>query len=182
MRINKLNYKRKDRVKQLGFTLIEVMIVLVIALGIYGIASGKIASALGWSSDTEEDGNISQLYSNAKALKTASGYGASGTNLVLSLISAKGIPGNMTVTSNVPYNDWGGAVTVVSTGQGFTIGYSDVPQDACIKIATKANKGGTFASVQVNSATAQTSEYTSAQAQIDCSSSTNNTMTFTSSS
>jgi prepilin-type N-terminal cleavage/methylation domain-containing protein len=171
-----------DLKKQQGFTALEVTVVLIIGLLIIALAASHFTQLFGKSNDSEELGNIETLMGNTKALKTASGYGASGTSLVSQLIAAGGIPSNMTVIASVPYNDWNGAVTVVSTGNGFTIGYVAVPQSDCIALATKVSKGGEFASTQVNAAATVTGVYTSAQATTDCSSANANTITWTSAS
>lgn len=158
---------------QKGFTALELIVVLIVGLGIIALAASKMDMMFGGSNLSEEVGNVNTLLSNAKSLKTSSGYGTSGTNLVPSLINANGIPKNMVVTGGIPYNVWGGAVTILSTGPGFTIGYTNVPQDACIKLATKSNRGGTFATIKVGAAAAVTGEYTTAQATTDCSGATN---------
>lgn len=46
----------------------------------------------------------------------------------------------MSVSSGVVYNVYGGSVTVSSTGMGFSITTSKLPQDACITLATKIAK------------------------------------------
>ncbi|CAG9170075.1 type 4 pilus major pilin [Cupriavidus pinatubonensis] len=172
------NWKAKEGQK--GFTALELIVVLIVGLGIIALAASRMDMLFGNSNVNEETANLSTLLSNTRNLKTISGYGAAGANLVPQLISTNGLPKNMTVTAGVPYNVWGGAVTVISNGLTHSIGYATVPQDACVKMATKGNKGGVFASVKVNAATAVTGEYTTAQATTDCSSATANTITWTS--
>ncbi|HCE9846023.1 TPA: pilus assembly protein PilX, partial [Pseudomonas aeruginosa] len=70
----------------------------------------------------------------------SSGYGSSGTNLIPSLIAINGVPKNMSVSSGVVYNVYGGSVTVSSTGMGFSITTSKLPKDACITLGTKIAK------------------------------------------
>ncbi len=74
-------------------------------------AAGMFSS----SNANEEQRNISVIAANARALKTSSGYGSSGTNLIPSLIAINGVPKNMSVSSGVVYNVYGGSVTVSST-------------------------------------------------------------------
>jgi prepilin-type N-terminal cleavage/methylation domain-containing protein len=154
--------------RQKGFTALELIVVLIVGLGIIALAASKMDLLFGNANISEEISNINTLLSNTKNLKTVSGYGATGTDLIPELISTSGIPKNMTLADGLPYNVWGGAVAVTSSGTGFAIVYQRVPQDACIKLATKTNKGGTFATVQVNDAHAITGEYTAAQANTDC--------------
>ncbi len=77
------------------------------------------------------------------------------TNLIPSLIAINGVPKNMSVSSGVVYNVYGGSVTVSSTGMGFSITTSKLPQDACITLATKIAKN-TFEQTKINSGSAIT--------------------------
>lgn len=158
---------------QKGFTALELIVVLIVGLGIITLAASKMDMMFGGSNLSEEIDNVNTLMSNTKSLKTSSGYGAATTNLVPALINSDGIPKNISVVSNVPYNVWGGAIAIVSTGTGFTISYAGVPQEACIKMATKSNRSGAFSQVKVGAAAAVTNEYTTAQATTDCSGTTN---------
>ncbi|WP_350337589.1 type 4 pilus major pilin [Pseudomonas aeruginosa] len=115
---------------------------------------------------------MSVIAANARALKTSSGYGSSGTNLIPSLIAINGVPKNMSVSSGVVYNVYGGSVTVSSTGMGFSITTSKLPQDACITLATKIAKN-TFEQTKINSGSAITGEVTTAAATQACSSDSN---------
>ncbi|EPQ5199368.1 type 4 pilus major pilin, partial [Pseudomonas aeruginosa] len=101
-----------------------------------------------------------------------SGYGSSGTNLIPSLIAINGVPKNMSVSSGVVYNVYGGSVTVSSTGMGFSITTSKLPKDACITLGTKIAKN-TFEQTKINSGTAITGEVTTAAATQACSSDSN---------
>jgi len=165
---------------QRGFTALELIVVLIVGLGVIAVVASKFDMLFGGSNVNEEVSDIGTLLANTKGLKTVSGYGVSGTNLIPQLIAAGGIPKNMSIVSGVLYNTWGGTVAVTSTGPGFSIGYTGTPEEACVKLSTKANKGGTFASVKVNSAASVSGEYTSAQATTDCSSPTANSITWTS--
>ena len=107
--------QRTSRPTQGGFVSIEMIIVLIIiAIGASAAAAGMFSS----SNANEEQRNISVIAANARALKTSSGYGSSGTNLIPSLIAINGVPKNMSVSSGVVYNVYGGSVTVSSTGMG----------------------------------------------------------------
>lgn len=154
--------------RQRGLTLLEVMAALVIAGVIAAVVLSQMDSAFSSSSATEELSNLNALYSNVRSLKTASGYGASGTDIVPVLVQAKGVPKNMNVSGGTLFNSFGGAVAIASTGNGFTVSYANTPQDACIKLVTKTSKSGIFSSTKVGGATAVTGEYTAAQAGTDC--------------
>lgn len=163
--------QRTSRPTQGGFVSIEMIIVLIIiAIGV-GLGLAAAAGMFSSSNANEEQRNISVIAANARALKT-SGYGSSGTNLIPSLIAINGVPKNMSVSSGVVYNVYGGSVTVSSTGMGFSITTSKLPQDACITLATKIAKN-TFEQTKINSGSAITGEVTTAAATQACSSDSN---------
>ncbi|PAU63309.1 pilus assembly protein PilX [Pseudomonas sp. PIC25] len=162
---------------QHGFISIEMMIgLIIIAIGI-GLAVSRGAGLFGSSNISEEQSNLATLTTNTRALKGSNGYGTSGTNLVPSLIAVNGVPKNMSVVSGVLYNVYGGSVTVVSTGMGFTITSSSLPKDACIALATRAAKNE-YEQTKINSGSAVSGEVTTVSATTACSSSAN-TITWT---
>lgn len=164
--------QRTSRPTQGGFVSIEMIIVLIIiAIGV-GLGLAAAAGMFSSSNANEEQRNISVIAANARALKTSSGYGSSGTNLIPSLIAINGVPKNMSVSSGVVYNVYGGSVTVSSTGMGFSITTSKLPQDACITLATKIAKN-TFEQTKINSGSSITGEVTTAAATQACSSDSN---------
>ncbi len=173
------NYSMK---KQDGFTAVELIVVLIVGLGIIALAAGKMDMLFGNSNVSEEVSNLNTLLANTRSLKTASGYGASGTDLTAQLVAVNGVPRNMTVTSGVLYNLWGGKVLVASTGTGFAVTPQGVPQEACIKLATKISKVGIFSSITINANSAIASEIPTATATTQCSSASANAITFTSNS
>lgn len=165
---------------QKGLTIIEVMIALVVAIAIWAMATGRMSMLFGRSDVTTEQGNMTTLMSNARELKTISGYGATGTNLVPTMISRGYVPDNMSVVGGIIYNVWGGAVEISSLGIKYSVKFNAVPKEACNALATKSNTGTQFSSLQVNSAAAVIGEYTSAKAATDCSADLTNTLTWTS--
>lgn len=165
---------------QSGFTIIEVLVVLIVGLGILAMSTGKIDMLFGSSGLAEEVSNINTLLPNIKSLKSSSGYGAAGTDLTTQLSAIGGIPKNITVVSNVMYNSWNGAITPASTGIGFTITDNALPQDVCIKMATKSSKSGAFSSIQINGNAAIVGEITSAIATTQCNSASANVIIFAS--
>jgi type II secretory pathway pseudopilin PulG len=168
--------------KEGGFTAVELIVVLIVGLGIIALAAGKMDMLFGNANLSEEISNVNTLFANARALKTSSGYGASGTDLTAQLTAVNGVPRNMSVSGGVIYNLWGGSVPVVSTGTGFTVTQNMVPQDGCIKMSTRISKGGTFSTIKINANSAVTGEITSAMATTQCNSAASNTIIFTSNS
>jgi hypothetical protein len=69
--------------------------VLIIGLTIIAWGASRIDRLFGKSKLSEGLSDVNLLLVNTKDLKTNSGYGASGTDLVPLLISTNGIPKNM---------------------------------------------------------------------------------------
>ncbi|MRK19099.1 type 4 pilus major pilin [Pseudomonas sp. JG-B] len=74
----------------------------------------------------------------------------------------------MSVTGGALFNAFGGSVTVVSTGIGFTITSADLPKKACVNAAKGIGRGAQF-STRINAGTAIVGEVTSAAATTGCS-------------
>lgn len=167
------NFKKvKGPSKQAGFGALEVMVAL-------GVGLLVVLGAIAWKSKMDNSSNnqaevenIASLIANIKQLKTASGYGASGADLIPLLINSEGVPGSMAKTSNSVANVWGGAVTLVSTGLGYTLTYAGVPTANCLFLSTQANNGNGM-SLRINGGAAISGEVTSAAADAACSSNSN---------
>jgi type II secretory pathway pseudopilin PulG len=169
--MKKLN-KQHMKTRQAGFGALEVMIALI-------IGSLVIIGAVGWyqsldtkSKNSDELTNLATLMTNTRQMKTSSGYGTSGTNLVPVLSNAGGIPDTMEYASSVLYNAWGGTVTVLSNGQTFTITYTGLPAENCIFLASKG-AASSSQQTRINSGTAITGEVTSIAASSSCNTATN---------
>jgi hypothetical protein len=156
-----------------GFLSIEAMVVLTVVLILLGIAAARSDMLTGSSSAFEEVGNIQSLYASTKGLKTTTGYGAAGTDLVSQLIASNGVPKNMTVSGGQLYNSAGGTMSVVSTGAGFSVTTNGVARDSCIKQVTNISRGGAMATTQINSNSAISGEVGSSVASTQCVSGTN---------
>lgn len=158
--------------KQGGFGALEVMIAIV--MGIFAVI-GAIAwysKLTNTSNNNEELQNISSIITNTRQVKTQSGYGPTGTNLIPVLIAGEGIPENMQKSGSTVSNLWGGAVTNVSTGSGYNMTYAGVPDSNCIFLATKSANSNSL-TIRINGGTAITGEVTSIAATSACTSGTN---------
>lgn len=124
-----------------GFTLIEVMVVLVIGIIVIAVAAGGIGRAFASNEATTETRNINDLMANIQTLKGSDGY--SSVNMAL-LARVDGIPASLTNsdTGTDVLNSWSGAVTVKGNANAFTISYAAVPEAACIQLATKTAEAG----------------------------------------
>lgn len=157
---------------QNGMSTVEVLFILIVAAIVLFVAVQKGYSLFGRQTNNVEQSNVAELIMNTRSLKSTQGYGASGTNLVPQLIATNGIPSGLTISSNMPFNSWNGAVTVVSAGVSFTITYQNVPQDSCVMLATKVAKNQGF-TTRINSGSATSGEITPAVATAGCSSDSN---------
>ena len=79
--------------RQRGFLELSTLFVLiVVALGI-ALAVANGLGLLGSSDVSNEQSNVGTLIANTRKLKSSSGYGTSGTNLVSQLVTTKGESG-----------------------------------------------------------------------------------------
>lgn len=163
-----------------GFVSVEVIFVVVVVLGLLALGASKTSILTGGAEVTEELSNLQALYSATKELKTASGYGTSGANLVTQLSANDSFPKNIAFVGGVPKNVYGGTITITSTGSGFQIGEASLTQKACIQLATKISRGGTFSNASINGGATITGEVTSAVASTQCVSGSSNAVTWTS--
>lgn len=158
--------------KQDGLSLIEMMFIILIAIIVIGgaIAFGYKQMAKQQESAIQEA--IATLMVNTKALRGSNGYGSTGTNLMPSLIAIDAVPDAMSVSGTTVTNSYGGAVTVVSTGMGFTLTNAGLDQAACIGLATKIGRSAFF-TTRINGGSAIAGEVTAAQATAGCTGTTN---------
>ena len=172
------NTPAAPRHKQKGMTLIEMGVVIILILIVMALASGRVGAIFGKNEQAEEVAALTQLIVNTKSLRSAGGYGSSGSNLVPALIATDGVPKSMPIQSNTLRNTWGQTVTVVSTGLGFAVTTSGVPKAACVEVANKVSRGGAM-QTKVNSSPLTNGEVSSIDASTQCSSDDDNTIGFT---
>lgn len=155
-----------------GFGALEVMIALMIGAIVIIGAVAWYAKLTNNSNNGDELSNISSLLTNTRQLKTASGYGASGTDLIPTLLNGGGVPDNMQKSGGAVFNAWDGAVTIKSTGTGFTLTYAGLPPQNCIFFATKASNSSSI-TTSINGGTPTAGEITSVAASAACTGATN---------
>lgn len=170
MKRNNPSFRRNVR----GLTLIELIIAIIIGLGFLAAVAGTISSATSKSDISADAQGVTGLIANTKTLRAGGSYGASGTNLVPSLIAMKGVPTTLTVSGTSVLNNWGGSITVVSNGAGFTTTTAGVPQEACIEEALKLSKA--MYTTAINGGAAVAGQVSQAQAVAGCTNETSNTI------
>lgn len=170
---------RTSRHHQRGVTLIEGIVFLIIGIVVLAAAAAGISKIFGTNEISEETSNIANLITNTKVLRSAGSYGTTGDDLIPQLVATNGIPKGMTVNGGALSNNWGGAVSVDSTGGGFTITYaSPMPQEACIQLAEKISRGGAVRTT-INAGAAIAGQVSTAAATTACLDTGNNTLVFT---
>lgn len=157
--------------KQRGFLSIDGLFWLMLVVVALGFILWMSWRMLGSSDVAIEQSNVSTLIANTKKLKGSTGYGASGQNLVPSLIAIEGT-GSMGISGSALVNQWNGPVTVVSNGMTFTITEGGVPRSACITLATKVAKDRQTTTA-INGGSTSTGEVHSTAATTSCSSDSN---------
>jgi Tfp pilus assembly protein PilV len=159
--------------KQLGISVLEVVISLavigLIVAGAVGLGSGAFSSqsTVGMTQEvTSIRNNVKGLYSKSTSYGTAS--------LNSQLIDTKAFPDYLKIdtTTSTVTNSFNGTISVTGASSNFTIAYTLVPKDICVKHIAQAGSGG-LQSVSVNGATALTVPVTPAQAQTACDTATN---------
>lgn len=158
---------------QHGAGAIELLVFLFVSILVV------VAGVAWWNSLTSrannqgELENIASLMTSVRSLKTASGYGPTGGNLVPVLTNGGGIPETMQLSGTSVFNVWGGAVTVASTGTGYTLTYAGVPAAACIFLAAKAPNSGGLSSLKINGGQALVGEVSAVNASAGCTTDSN---------
>jgi prepilin-type N-terminal cleavage/methylation domain-containing protein len=165
--------KRKAR----GFTLIELMIVLVIIAVAALFILGRSATARDDSEVNAETANVAHIIAKTEQLRSGGSFGAAGTNLVPLLINKEAFPKSMSISGTTVSHGWNGAVTIVSTGPSFSVTYAAVPKKVCSSMAVNQSQTGSV-STKINAATAVVGAVSAVTADTDCSAATN-TITWT---
>lgn len=163
------------RIRQRGLTLIEAAMVLVIFTLVIAGVMIYYQSASSNQRTNEAMGQLAQVQQAVRAMYAGSpNYAGISTTVIA---QGKNLPGKMvsgttirhafnnTVAIN-PANISGG------TANGFSVLFSGVPADACIKLLT-VDLGTGLADIQVGSGTA-TASFTPATATAACATDTNN--------
>ncbi|MGX9960647.1 type 4 pilus major pilin [Xanthomonas euvesicatoria] len=166
------NYTRRHTLQR-GMTLIEMMVVLAL-IGLL-VAGALVASAKGWFGNkvTSDIKQLSSLMAETKKLQGVDGYGTSGTNLVPTLIANGGVPADMTKSGSTILNKFGGTVTIVSTGLGYTVTSPGYETDACMEVSRALSTAGSGLTTRINGGTATTGQISAASATTSCSSDSN---------
>lgn len=171
--------RRHSHGKQHGFTFFELVIVLIVI----GIAGGIVASrgsgTVTSSRITTEGTTIGDLTAAARLLRDRGGYTVGDLFPQLRNMGETGIPRALSDDGTTVTNTFGGTVTLVGTGPGFTITYGGkLPQEACVQLAMRHSNGGGV-TTKINAAAAVTGPVSTAVATATCVAGDGNTLSFT---
>lgn len=127
--------------RQRGASLLEGIaylgIAAIVVIGAVSLLTGAFSSAKS-NQATEE---VIGLRTSVRKLYMGQTYPTAATAIVQTLITAKAAPGTLAqdATNNTLKNSWGGSVSIVGAGNGFTITYAGIPQDVCVSMLSGAN-------------------------------------------
>lgn len=117
-----------------GFTLIEVLVVLVIGLLITVAAAASFGRVFSNNDVSGEARNIHTMMAAGRALHGPGGYPA---DLMPVLKSNGDLPKYATDNGGNSVHTWGGVVTALGTNSGFEVAYASVPKPPCVAFSPK---------------------------------------------
>lgn len=131
-----------------GFTLTEVLAVLVVGVLVMAVVAAGISKAFGSNEIVAESRNIHDLLAASRGTREPTGFPSD----LLAVLEASGnLSGLSSDGAGNYFHTWNGPVTVAGNTGSFVITYGAVPYAACIKLAAKIAQAGAIA-VQVNGA------------------------------
>ncbi len=137
---------RSCKARQGGYSLVELGIVLLIIAVILAVVIGKSYFAKSSANAQTEESTIVSILGATPNFKGSFGtpgtYGTAGTSLVPTLITGKVVPPSYSTTATTITNSWGGAISLVSTGAGYTLSDAALPDDICQSITPAINNSG----------------------------------------
>jgi PilS N terminal len=151
-------YYPKKVVHRLGFTALELIIVLVVGFSIIALSASKMGQLFSASSTTAALGTILELFTSARSLRGAENYGDQDADLMPALVKAQMIPKTLVIKGGTALNEWQGPITIKPSEQdgiGFDLSYGQVPGDACAKIGQNLLRSGTFVAIMIGAVKAQ---------------------------
>ena len=163
----------RNIVKQAGVSVLEVLISLAIIGLVIAAAVGGANLAFSAQSTNNMTSEVSSIRNTTKNFYSkATSYGTSSLNL--NLIAAKAFPDYLKVdtTLGTVTNSFGGTIVVTGATTGFTIGYTLVPKDVCVKHIANSGSGG-LQTVAVNGGSALTVPVSPDSAVAACNTATN---------
>ncbi|CAE6793718.1 hypothetical protein R70006_04970 [Paraburkholderia domus] len=157
---------------QRGIGALEWIAIIAVILYILYQALGRIGLMNAGNSNLAETSAVSSLYTSIRSnLKSSTGYGVTGTNLITTLNQVNGIPSNLSYSAGTLLNTFGVAYTIVSSnaGFGFTITDPGLSDADCAKLAVQQSQSGNWTGgITINGTAEGTAGIPSATATAAC--------------
>lgn len=149
-----MHYSNKGSLQH-GFTALELIIVLVVGFSIIALSASKMGELFSSSSTVAAMNSILELYSSARSLRGATGYGGDADDDIFVLLrKAKMIPKGLNDDGSTVKNEWGGTVKLQALkgeeGSGFNIIYPNVPIKSCLKLSQNLIHSGNFNGIKAD--------------------------------
>jgi hypothetical protein len=124
--------------RQRGASLLEAIAYLGVAALVVLAAVSLLQNAFGSARSNQTTEEITGLRTNVRKMYAGQSY--DDTAMLANLVTAKAIPGTLTVAADKTItNTWGGAVKVEKVdAASFKITYASVPQDVCMNVVSGA--------------------------------------------
>ena len=125
--------------RQQGASLLEAIAYLGVAALVVLAAVSLLQNAFGSARSNQTTEEITGLRTNVHKMYAGQSYDDAA--MLANLVTAKAIPGTLTVgANNAISNTWGGKVTVAKVdAASFRITYDSVPQDVCMNVVSGAS-------------------------------------------
>lgn len=172
-----MRHSHPSRRRQRGLTLIEVGFAIIIGAALIALALGAYEVLFGSTNDSAEAQTVLTVIGSVQGLKNAGTYGASGTNLVPSLLAANLIPTEWSVNAGTINNTAGGSVQVVSNGSTASLTTGGYAQHTCVQVAEKVSGTNTVVT-SINGGTAITGPVDAPTASTQCKTGNANSLQF----
>ena len=143
--------RAQARARKRGMTLIEAVLYIVIALAVMigGIIFFQQASLSARINDSVR--TVVSLQSEVRGLhQSAANFGTA--DITPALIASGAVPAKL-VNGTTLNNEFGGTITVTGAGSTFTVAYTNVPGEACVRLAPFSANGQGVAGVGIESVT-----------------------------
>lgn len=123
-----------------GFTLIELVVVLVLGIILVVVGAVGVARALESSKVRTEARNLNELIAATQSLRSPSGYPSGMISLLRQM--RKLPPAFADLGGNTLVNSWGGSLTLEPAGYGgFQIDLTKLPEGPCVHLAASMATG-----------------------------------------